>query len=154
VTFSRHKHAHKTTWAHELALSVVFESAWQHFADKVDAYTNLPEAPKAFLQEVPVAWDDTKYIAGIPGKYVVLARRKGTTWYIGGINGQKEAQKASVGGDFLGATRYQCTWIQDGKSAETFATTREQLNAGKRLEVTMPRFGGFVMKLVPEGAAR
>ena len=149
VTFSDHKYRHKTTWAHELALSVVFESGLQHFADKVDAYVGLPAGPKEFLQEVPVAWDDTKYLAGVPAKYVVVARQKGKDWYIGGINGQKEAQKVTVGGDFLGKTKYTCTLIQDGNTAKEFKTTQEQVSRKKPLEIEMPQFGGFVMKLVP-----
>jgi hypothetical protein len=33
VTFSNKRFPHITTYGHELALSVVFESGWQHFAD-------------------------------------------------------------------------------------------------------------------------
>jgi hypothetical protein len=148
VTFSDQKHRHKTTWAHELALSVVFESGIQHFADKVDAYVKLPAGPKEFLQDVPVAWDDTKYLSGVPSKYVVVARRKGKDWYIGGINGQKEAQKVTVGGEFLGKKKYKCTLIQDGNNPKEFKTTETQISRKKPLEVEMPQFGGFVMKLV------
>lgn len=48
VTFSNTRYPHITSYAHELALSVVFESGWQHFADKPDAYQSLPEEEKSF----------------------------------------------------------------------------------------------------------
>ena len=88
--FSDNKYPHRTTVAHELALSVFFETGWLHFADKAESYLNLPAAPKEFLKHVPVAWDDTRFVAGYPGQFAVLARRKGDTWYLAGVNGQNE----------------------------------------------------------------
>jgi hypothetical protein len=41
------------------------------------------------LKNVPNAWDDTKLLDGYPGQDVVIGRRKGNDWYIGGINGEQ-----------------------------------------------------------------
>lgn len=57
VGLSDNKHPHLTTFAHELALSVLFESGWVHFTDKAESYLELPRVPKEFLKQVPVAWD-------------------------------------------------------------------------------------------------
>src|SRR5262249_22749287 len=81
VTFTQSKNRHRTTAAHELALSVVFESGLQHFADSVEAYQALPEEARSFLKTVPVAWDETRFIEGEPGKLAVLARRRDRAWY-------------------------------------------------------------------------
>src|SRR5690349_21009149 len=59
VTFSAKNR--KTTAAHELALSVVFESGWQHFADSIASYDASPGEP--FLKTVPAAWDQTRLVA-------------------------------------------------------------------------------------------
>ena len=72
-----------TTRAHQLALFVVFESALQMLADHPEAYRGTKEID--FLKEVPAAWDETRGLAGSPGEYVVLARRKGNDWYVGAI---------------------------------------------------------------------
>jgi alpha-glucosidase len=64
VTFSDNRNPRRTTAAHELALAVLFETGWIHFADKAGSYLNLPAAPKEFLKHVPVAWDDTRFVAG------------------------------------------------------------------------------------------
>ena len=91
-TFSNSQHPHITSYAHELALPVIFESALQHMPDRPSVYYGLPEPVKRLLSELPVAWDDTKLLAGYPGEEVILARRKGNVWYIGGINGTNETK--------------------------------------------------------------
>jgi len=75
VALSNGKYPHRTTAAHELALSVLFESGWVHFADSAETYLALPAAPKEFLKRLPVAWDDTRFVAGYPGQFTILARR-------------------------------------------------------------------------------
>ena len=42
---------------------------------------------------VPVIWDETVFIDGYPGKYVVLARKNGDKWYVAAINAEKEVNK-------------------------------------------------------------
>ena len=95
-TFSDSQNPHITTYAHELALPVLFESALQHMPDRPEVYRGLPEEVRSLLSGLPAAWDDTKLLAGYPGEYVVMARRKGNIWYIAGINGTEEGRKIGV----------------------------------------------------------
>lgn len=90
--FSDSQHPHITTHAHELALTVLFESAIQHIADRPESLLAQPEAVKSFFSNLPTTWDETRLLSGYPGETVVMARRKGTTWYIAGINGTNEKQ--------------------------------------------------------------
>lgn len=148
VAFSDNKYAHKTSYAHELALAVLFESGWVHFADKAEAYRSLPPAPKQFLKEVPVAWDDTRFVAGYPGQYAVLARRHGETWYIAGASGSSARREASLElGDWLGDDTYELTLIGDGDSAHSFASASRSFNRTQALQVKMLPQGGFVAVL-------
>jgi hypothetical protein len=152
VTFSDAKHPHQTTDAHELALSVVFESGWQHFADRAGAYRRLPEAPKTFLKQVPAAWDATQFVAGHPGRYVVLARRRGPAWYVGGLNGTDEARSVAVDFSFMEEEeRYDLTLIRDGAAGERFAVEERVVRSGASVEVTVRPNGGFVMRMTPAG---
>lgn len=146
VTFSNSQHPHITTYSHELALSVVFESGLQHFADRPEAYDSLPAAPKEFLQKVPVAWDDTKLIDGYPGEKVVMARKKGELWYIGGINGKDEAQKLSLDFKFLEHDKklYTLEIIKDGLTDTSFATEKLTIKKGDVITVNCLPRGGFV----------
>lgn len=68
VTFTNSQISHITSYGHELALSVLFESGMQHMADRSEGYQGLPDAAKTFLKEVPNAWDDTRLIDVYPEK--------------------------------------------------------------------------------------
>jgi len=149
VTFTNAANPHLTTFGHELALSIVFESGIQHFADRVAGYTALPAGPRAFLMAVPTTWDDTRYIQGAPGEYVVLARRKAQRWYLGGIGGDATARDLQVSLSFLGAGNFSANIIADGADAGSFAETTTSVTRSDVLPVSLPARGGFVVTLAP-----
>lgn len=150
VTFTNSQHPHITSYGHELALSVVFESALQHLADRPEGYDELPDAPKTFLKKVPAAWDDTKYIDGYPGHDAIVARRSGSDWFIGGINGESKEKTKAVKLDFLPAgAKYKMTLIADGTHDKAFATNYGVVDSSSTIEVKMLRRGGFAVMLVP-----
>jgi hypothetical protein len=99
--FSDSQHPHITSLAHELALTVLFESGLQHLADKPESYLAQPQAVQDFFTELPNVWDETRFVAGYPGKGAVLARRSGDSWYVAGINGLDEAQTFSLDLSFI-----------------------------------------------------
>ena len=94
--FSDSQHPHITSNAHELALTVLFESGLQHLADRPESFLAQPQQVQAFLGQLPSVWDETRFISGYPGESVVIARRSGSTWYVGGINGKDEPQTLTV----------------------------------------------------------
>jgi hypothetical protein len=150
VTFADNKNPHVTTWGHELALSVVFESGWFHFADGVASYRAAPDCVKDFLRHVPVVWDEVKYLAGMPGDSVVLARRHGAEWYLGGINGTAQPKTITVALDFLTKGTFMLNRIGDGAGPRAFAQAAPaQAVRGDQLTVELLPFGGFVARLQP-----
>ena len=86
-TFSDSQHPHITTNAHELALTVLFESGLQHLADRPESYLSQPAQVQDFLSTLPAVWDETRFVSGYPGEYAVLARRSGDRWFVAGVNG-------------------------------------------------------------------
>ena len=98
-TFSDSQHPHITTHGHELALTVLFESGLQHLADRPESYLAQPQEVQDFLSALPSTWDETRFIAGYPGEYVILARRKGDTWYVAGINGSDKVREVTLSVD-------------------------------------------------------
>ena len=146
VLFTDHKFPRTTTNAHELAQAVVFVTGIQHFADSVTAYRALPAEPKAFLRDVPSAWDETRALSGEPGKSVVVARRSGKTWYVGGLNAET-AQKARVDLTFLGAGEWKMMLINDGDADRSFASSTRTVIAKDVIDVSMRARGGFVMQI-------
>jgi alpha-glucosidase len=132
----------RTTHGHELALAVVFESGLQHFPDTVESYRALPAEAKDFLRDVPVAWDETRLLEGEPGKLAVLARRHGDTWYLAGINGERQEKRVAISASFRG--NRQPLLIADGDSDATLATSRSFPDS-----VRLRPHGGFVLRLAP-----
>jgi hypothetical protein len=143
VTFSNSQHPHITSFCHELALSVVFESGLQHFADRPSANISLPSEPKEFLRHVPVSWDDTKLLDGYPGEKVIIARKKGRRWYIGGLNGKDEARTLKLIFDFLGKGNFNLRLIKDGKDEKSFECETVKVKKGDILKIDCLPRGGF-----------
>ncbi|MDP4208863.1 MAG: glycoside hydrolase family 97 catalytic domain-containing protein [Bacteroidota bacterium] len=150
VTFTNSQYSHITSYGHELALSVVFESGIQHMADRPEGYYDLPDAAKHFLMEVPNAWDNTKLIDGYPGKDLIIARQKGTAWYIGGINAENKEKRKKLLFDFLPeGVKFKLTLIMDGIHDKSFATQYMVVDKTSSVDVKMLRRGGFAAGLKP-----
>lgn len=150
VTFTNSQYPHSTSYGHELALSVVFESALQHMADRPEGYYNLPDAPRTFLKHVPAAWDDTKLLDGYPGKDAVVARRKGKKWYIGAINAEAKEKNMAIKFDFLDkAVQYKITIIADGAHDKDFKTSYAVIDNTSSTDVKMLPRGGFAAYIEP-----
>jgi hypothetical protein len=150
VAFTNGGYPRKTTAGHELALAVVFESGLLHFADRTSAYRELPPEPRKFLQSIPVAWDDTRLLGGYPGKWVAIARRKGTDWYLGVINGEATARDVTLDLSFLDAGSHTMTLILDGEQGFEHRTT--QVTAKDTLQECMQPRGGFVARITSSTA--
>lgn len=144
--FSDSQHPHKTTNAHELALTVIFESGLQNLADRPSSILAQPDQVKKFFTELPASWDDTKLLAGYPAEYVVMARRKGDTWYIGAINGTAEARDLPLDIRRLDCKKYKAMLFRDGPVQNSFEI--EELASGKLPDkVKTAARGGFVLVL-------
>ncbi len=102
-TFTDSQFPHITTHSHEVALPVVFESGLTNWADRPSSYLSQSEMFKEFMRELPTVWDETKLLSGYPGESVVIARRSGDRWYVGGLNGLDEALTLEIDWSVLGA---------------------------------------------------
>ena len=140
--FSDSQHPHITTHAHELALTVLFESGLQHLADKPESYLAQPQAVQDFLSHLPTVWDETRFVSGYPGKSVVIARRSGDTWYIAGINGTDEEQELTLSlKDILQGSENVTAFLDDGERTWKILPKVSQLPS---TVICRPR-GGFIL---------
>lgn len=133
----------RTSMAHQLALSVVFESGFQCFADRAEAYLALPTDAKDFLKQVPAAWDDSQLLSGYPGNHIVVARQKGNRMYIAGINGKAVARTLTVKMP-ANCVGKPMRLIADGADIDHFADTKQSL-CPSTLQVNVLPNGGFAM---------
>ncbi|WP_071146064.1 glycoside hydrolase family 97 protein [Bacteroides ihuae] len=144
VTFTNSQFPHTTSYGHELALSVVFESGIQHMADRPSGYYGLPFAAKNFLMEVPNAWDNTKLIDGYPGKDLIIARNKGNEWYIGGISAEKYPKDKTITFNYLPeGVKYKLTLIADGEHDKELVTQYLVVDKSSIVKVRLLGRGGF-----------
>ena len=126
----------------------MFESGWLHFADGPEPYLSLAEAPRSLLETVPTAWDDTRFIAGYPGKYAVIARRNEDKWYVGGLNGEGIERNVTVPMTFLDRT-YQAKLVTDGYKRRTFTSRSQEVARADTIDIKMRAYGGFTIQLSP-----
>lgn len=150
--FSDSQHPHITTHAHELALTVLYESGLQHLADRPESFLAQPKEVKEFLGNLPVVWDETRFVSGYPGESAVLARRSGDTWFVSGINGLDSEQELLLDYSFMPEGKYLVTTFADNsdKSAPwNIATTRYAHGKDSKTVVKVKSRGGFVKVIKP-----
>jgi alpha-glucosidase len=135
----------RTTSAFELALSVLFTSGIQHYAEIPEGMAKAPDYVRDFLKRVPAAWTDIQFLDGLPGEFVVLARRGEGRWYAAGINGKTDPKAFTL--DLAGLpVRGSGMLITDGDDGNlSFRTEAITLDATRRLAVTLKPRGGFVL---------
>lgn len=137
--------------AHELALSVLYESGVQHFADSVESYRGRP-VELGLLSRVPAVWDETRLLSGDPDDHVVLARRNGTDWYVAG-GFAADARTAEVPLTFLPEGEWTAELYQDSPTDPHDEVTYASATAVRddTLKLPVAANGGFTIRLTPKG---
>jgi hypothetical protein len=86
----------------------------------------------------------------MPGKEMVIARRKGQDWYVGGINGESTSKNWPLTFSFLPEnTSYNAALIMDGEEKRAFSVEQAKVTSGESRELTMLPEGGFAIRLTP-----
>jgi len=129
----------RTTRGQALAQYVVYESPLQMVSDDPSAYENA--AGFDFIKAVPTAWDETRFIGGMPDSHVVIARRKGTRWYLGAMT-DEQARTVTIPLSFLGRGTYNATVWQDGARPNDVGRTVRKVRLGDTLTIKMSGGGG------------
>lgn len=128
----------------QLATGVLFQNPVQMFGLTPNNLEDVPQHELDFIRDVPTTWDETVLIDGYPGKYVVLARRHGDTWYIAGVNAQSEELKLKVKLPMI-ASGEEFQIYEDGKKSEKgFRTVKMKKN--QEVELNIPTNGGVLIQ--------
>lgn len=156
IVFAEAFKQQKIGFGHSLALSVIFESGIQHFADNADdpgsgykkVFSDFPFV-KDFLKKVPAAWDDTIFIEGNPDSHIVYARKKGKNFYIAGIQSQKDPRIINVELDFLPEGEFNVNTITEKGSGDKLELAGAVFKRGDTIKVELQGYGGFVAEFSP-----
>jgi alpha-glucosidase len=133
----------RTTGGFEIALSVLFTSGIQHIAETPNGMESQKEFVQEYMSSLPEKWDDVKFLEGYPGKYVVLARRKGNIWYIAGINSEKTERTVKLDISFMKDTS-KGMMITD--SDDNRELVKKDIDISEPISITIQPCGGFVIK--------
>lgn len=138
------------TRVYQMALFVLFESGLQMLCDNPTRYYNNRECTE-FITQVPVTWDETRAIVAETGEVILVAKRKDSKWYIGGITNGKE-RNLTVNLDFLEAGRtYEMTSFEDGinanRQAMDYRRKITRVNKNGKIDIKMARNGGWAAVL-------
>lgn len=132
----------RTTDIFQLATAVLFQNPIQNFALAPNNLTDAPQICLDFMKQVPTTWDETRFIDGYPGRYIVLARRHGNTWYIAAVNATAEPLKLKL--DFPVLAGQEVSLYSDDKKMQP-QLKLQRIKADGSLQLTVQPQGGAVI---------
>ena len=132
----------RTTDIFQLATAVLFQNPIQNFALAPNNLTDAPQICLDFMKQVPTIWDETRFIDGYPGRYVVLARRHGNTWYIAAANATAEPLKLKL--DLPMLAGQEVSLYSDDKKMQP-QLKLQKIKADGSLQLTVQPQGGAVI---------
>jgi hypothetical protein len=142
-TDNKSRHSRKTTDIFELASGITMQTSVQCVAMQPNNLQELPQFEMDFLRELPTTWEETRFIDGYPGKYVVMARKATNgKWYIAGLNAQKEPLALTLD---LKAFGDLTKLLVDDKQMQPVQTALKKDKKGKIKVVIQPN-GGMIIK--------
>jgi len=144
--------ASQGTRVHQMSMYVIYESPLQMLSDSPSNYMKEQECTD-FIVKVPVVWDDIKVLAAKTGDYLLLARRSGSEWFVGGMTDWTPRQ-LELDLSFLPAGEYMMDIFQDGinanRHAQDYKHLKKSVKSGDRVKIEMAPGGGWVARITPE----
>ena len=116
-----------------------------------DPQSMLDNPTKPMIQSIPPVWDETIVLPQSKiGELVLYARRKGTTWFIGVMNGLNETKTVTLDLSFLKG-KYTLYAVKDDKNKQNNALLQEEKISGKAaITISLNANGGYAARLEKE----
>ena len=146
----------KTTNTHQMAMAAVYYQPlnFLFWYDKPSKYSNPANWPGLpWFNAVPTTWDESRTLAGSIGEYVAVARRNGSTWYLGTMTNET-SRTLSLPLSFLGSGTYTATIYSDGTPGTNpyqtpVVVSTRTVTSATSLDVAMAPAGGQAIILRP-----
>jgi len=145
---NKSRHQRYTSDIFEMASSIIIQTSVNCVAIYPNNLEELPQFELDFLREIPTTWDEVQYIDGYPTQFVVLARRTGNKWYVGGLNGTQEKKVLTLSLPmFAGKTvRYYTDKPQKkGELLPTSELKTLKVGADGKAKVSIQAMGGIIL---------
>lgn len=141
----------KGTRAQQLAMAVVYESGILTLCESPEIYKKYNEFD--FLKNVPATWDSTIVLDGEIGKFVIIARKSGNNWFVGGMTNQ-DSREINLKLKFLPTGFFKAVIYSDFPSVQTdpqkVQITNFRVKSGNSITIKMAPGGGFAAEFIPE----
>ena len=142
---NKSRHTRKTTDIFEMASGLIMQTSVQCVAMQPNNLNELPQFELDFLRCLPTTWDETRYLDGYPGRYVVLARRHGNDWYVAGLSAEKQPLPLTLDLPMFAPGQTLQYYVDDKKTGEPSLTTLKVDKKGKAKVLLQPN-GGLILK--------
>ena len=137
----------KNTKGHQLAMAAVYYSPLQFYFWYDNPFVDKGEAELQFWKDCPTVFDESIALDGIPGEYIIQARRSGQDWFVGCMT-NTEARTIQVPTDFLPTGKYVVEIYNDDPTLNT----RTKVSA-KTVTIKVPAKKTIELQLQPSGGA-
>lgn len=143
------RHYRRTSDVFEMATGIINQCSINCIAMQPNNLTELPQMEIDFLKQIPTTWDESKYIAGYPTRYVVMARKHGDSWYVAGLNGTDKEMTLNIKLQMFAGKTVQYYTDNKKKGNEIPASILKTLKVGKdgTAKITMQPMGGAILRL-------
>jgi alpha-glucosidase len=132
------------TRCHQLAMYVIYEAPLQMLCDAPSHYYKEEESTR-FISQIPTCWDETIVFEAAIGSHLLMARKNGKDWYVGGM--AVEAMEFELDLSFLAEGKYEIQIMEDGinsnKNAEDYRFLVSEVSQLDKLSIKMNKAGGY-----------
>ena len=136
------------THAYQMAMSVVYEAGLMIYAEHGKKLLEWPG--REMIKDVPSNWDEIRFIDGMPASHIIIARRKGQDWFIGGMT--DTPRTANIPLDFLADGKEYNALIFRDETHTTMLKETQTVTKASNLSFELLERGGFAVRLSPKNA--
>ena len=141
---NKSRHTRKTTDIFEMASGITMQTSVQCVAMQPNNLTELPQFEMDYLRQLPTTWEETRFIDGYPGRYVVLARKSTNgKWYVAGLNAQKEPLTLNLDLPMFAPGQSLHYYVDSKEGVPTLTTLK--IDKKGRAKVTIQPNGGVIL---------
>ena len=141
----------RTSDTFEMASGIVIQTAVNCVAMQPNNLTELKPFQLDFLRAMPTTWDETRFIDGYPTRYVVLARRHGSDWYVAGLNGTDEVMTLTLDLPMFAGKTVSYYTDRPADKVENALPEPElrtlKVDKKGKAKVTLQPMGGMILKM-------
>ena len=157
---NKSRHQRFTSDIFEMATAITNQSSVNCICLYPNNLQDVPQWELDWLKNVPTDWEDTRFVAGYPTKYAVIARKAGNLngsgaalsagkWFVGGLNATDKPLALTLDLPmFAGKTVTYLTDQPKKKGEKFFTSVKKTLKVGKngKAKVVIQPNGGIIIE--------